>query len=132
MVPAKSFKSLLITGVVMSLALLVLSGCNKGGNASGAGSPSSGSSSGGGTQVAGGEGLFKSNGCGKCHGLNGGGGKAPDLSHAGAEAAHDADWIRVHIKNPKTHNPGSGMPAYEGKMADTDIKTLASYLASLK
>ena len=66
MVPAKSFKSLLITGVVMSLALLVLSGCNKGGNASGAGSPSSGSSSGGGTQVAGGEGLFKSNGCGKC------------------------------------------------------------------
>ncbi|MEP6755551.1 MAG: cytochrome c [Chthonomonadales bacterium] len=127
MSPEKRVNGFVVCGVVMAGALMALTGCNKGGDAASSGStPSSG------TPVASGDALFKNNGCGKCHGLNGGGGKAPDLSHAGAEAAHDADWIGAHIKDPKTHNPQSRMPAFGGKMSDGDIKTLATYLASLK
>ena len=113
-------------------AVLLVAGCNKGASDGSGGSSSE--SSAGTTKVAAGigESLFKTSGCSNCHALNGGGGKAPDLSHAGAEAGHDADWISAHIKNPKSHNPTSRMPAGEGKIKDEDIKTLGTYLASLK
>jgi mono/diheme cytochrome c family protein len=80
-----------------------------------------------------GKGLFDQH-CAKCHGSGGGAGarkgKAPDLSHAGTE--HAADWIAEHIRNPKAHEPGSKMPAFEGKLQQTEIKTLADYLAAQK
>jgi mono/diheme cytochrome c family protein len=75
-----------------------------------------------------GEALLASNGCNRCHG----GGRAPDLAHAGADPAHTAEWIAAHIKDPKTHNPGSRMPGYAGRMSDPDIQTLAAYLAGRK
>jgi mono/diheme cytochrome c family protein len=69
--------------------------------------------------------------CAKCHGTPGqpGGGSAPDLSREGA--AHDATWITAHIKDPKTHNPGSSMPAF-ASLPESDIKAIADYLAGLK
>jgi outer membrane lipoprotein-sorting protein len=72
--------------------------------------------------------LFKSSGCARCH--NGGGG--PDLSHEGSDATRTVQWIADHIRNPKTHTPGSSMPAYGSRMSAANIQTLATYLASLK
>ena len=73
--------------------------------------------------------VFESNGCAGCHS---GGGQAPDLSHVGAEAEHTPEWLVAHIKNPKTHNPSSTMPAFAGKISDSDLLALGAYLASLK
>jgi len=103
-------------------------GCSK--NSATSPSAGMGATSGG---ASSGESLFAANGCGRCHALNGNpGGRAPDLSHTGAEPTHTAQWIAEQIKDPKSHNPGSRMPAYQGKMSDQDIQTLSQYLASLK
>ena len=84
-------------------------------------------------QAANASALMQTNGCGRCHG--GGGGRrsnGPDLSHEGANPQHTEQWIADHIKNPQSHTPGSRMPSFAGKMADSDIQTVAAYLASLK
>jgi cbb3-type cytochrome oxidase cytochrome c subunit len=80
------------------------------------------------TPVAAGNGkaVYDSNGCASCHG----GGRAPNLSKVGA--TRDAAWLVAHVKNPKTHNPGSSMPSYEGKINDADLKALGEHLASQK
>ena len=79
-------------------------------------------------QIAAGKAVFGSQDCTRCLG----GGRAPDLTHAGAAPAHTAAWLSAHVKNPKTHNQGSNMPAYEGKIPEKDLVTLGIYLASLK
>lgn len=56
----------------------------------------------------------------------------PDLSRVGAEPGRTAEWIIEHIKHPQSHNPGSRMPAFAGKINDSDLKALGDYLASLK
>lgn len=95
---------------------LVLVGCSKtkdGGTAS--------------PQALPGKAIFLASDCGNCHGT---GKRAPDLTKLGA--TREAAWITAHVKNPKTHNPGSRMPAYEGKISESDLQALGSYLASLK
>ncbi len=77
--------------------------------------------------VGNGKAVFEASNCGNCHGP---GKNAPDLSKIGGE--HDAIWIVAHVKNPKVHNPGSRMPGYEGKISETDLQAMGSYLASLK
>lgn len=59
-------------------------------------------------------------------------GKGPDLSHVGADAAHTAEWLSEHIRNPKAHQPQSRMPGFEGRISEEDLKTLSEYLAGLK
>lgn len=77
--------------------------------------------------------VFDANGCARCHSIGGGGrGRAPELTHVGADPTHTAQWIADHVKNPKTHNPNSRMPAYEGKISDADLQALSTYLAGLK
>lgn len=107
--------------------LLIMAGCSKNNSTtSTASSSSSGSASSG-------EALFNTNNCGRCHALNGnGGGRGPDLTHVGSDPTHTAAWIADQIKDPKSHNPSSRMPAYQGRMTDQDIQTLSSYLAGLK
>src|SRR5437764_14915900 len=84
-------------------------------------------------QLANAPALMQTNGCGRCHGGGGGRrGNGPDLSHEGADPQHTAQWIADHIKNPQSHTPGSRMPAFAGKMSDSDIQAVAAYLASLK
>jgi mono/diheme cytochrome c family protein len=110
--------------------LLVLSGCaNKQDVATApSGAPAM---AGGGTD---GKALFQRNGCARCHALSAGEGSrsGPDLTHVGADPSHTADWIAAHIKNPKSHNPNSRMPAFEGRISDADLKTLSEYLAAQK
>jgi mono/diheme cytochrome c family protein len=70
--------------------------------------------------------------CQKCHALNGVGGKGknPDLGKVGAN--HTADWIVEHTKNPKTHKPQSGMPAFEKTLTAEQLKAVGDYLAAKK
>ncbi|HEX8238083.1 MAG TPA: cytochrome c [Abditibacteriaceae bacterium] len=124
---------------LLSAALLLpLTGCSNSGS-SDSGSSSSNTSStavntaGDATLIAAGQSVFTSNGCGNCHAVSGqGGGRAPDLTRVGAEAEHTSEWIVAHVKNPKTHNPGSRMPSFEGKINDKDLLALGAYLSSLK
>lgn len=75
--------------------------------------------------------VFAQN-CAKCHPLNGVGGKGknPDLGKVGV--SHDAAWIVEHTKNPKTHKPQSGMPAFEAKLTAEQLKAVGDYLAAMK
>lgn len=117
-------------------------GCTKNrGGEDAASSPSAGanavpaaSGNGGNTTLAAaGKIVYASNGCARCHALAGQGGRSgPDLSHVGAESSHTSDWLVAYIKDPKTHNPGSRMLAFAGKITDKDLLALGAYLASLK
>ena len=101
-------------------ALFALTGCPK--------PADTGGSSGDAAQVAAGKAAFEAADCKRCHG----GGGGPDLTHAGGSPEHTAAWITAHIKNPKTHNQGSRMPAYDGKIAADKLAAMGIYLASLK
>jgi mono/diheme cytochrome c family protein len=81
-----------------------------------------------------GKGVFEHS-CAKCHSVTGGSGgrmKGPDLSHVGGQADHDAAWIAEHVRNPKSHKPGSRMPAFEGKLTPEQIKNVSEFLAAKK
>ena len=114
--------------------LLVLTGCNKSETTAGAPAAGSGTADGGVTASAdAGKGIFDKQGCGRCHALGAGGSRnGPDLTHTGADPSHTAQWIADQIKNPKSHNPSSRMPGYEGRISDADLKTLSEYLAAQK
>lgn len=71
--------------------------------------------------------------CAGCHAVAGvGGNKGPDLTHAGAKPEHTAEGLAEFIKNPKSKDPGSRMPAFGGRMSDADIQAVSAYLVSLK
>jgi mono/diheme cytochrome c family protein len=97
------------------------------------GGPSGGMQSapgGAGGKMAGGGGSGKdlfASGC-RCHN----GGKAPDLSHVGADPKHNAGWIAEYASNPKSKDPNSKMPPMEGKVPSDDLKAISEYLAAQK
>ena len=110
------------------LTLMVMGGCAKsGGSGSSAGAQSDPA------LVAAGKAVFDSNGCVRCHVVGGHGGRmGPDLTRVGADPTHTPEWLAQHVKNPKSQNPGSRMPAFEGRISDKDLLALGAYLAGLK
>ena len=59
--------------------------------------------------------------------------RAPDLGQVAKDPEHTADWIIRFVRNPQAVKPDSkGMPRYEGKIQDDDLRALADYLVSLK
>jgi len=75
--------------------------------------------------------LFHNGKCIECHTINGNGGSSgPNLSNVGTKRSRD--YIVQQIKNPKSHNPSSDMPAFEGRLTEKDIQALADYLSDLK
>ncbi len=96
--------------------------------------PTGGASAGAsGDLIASGKAVFDRNGCAQCHAIGGMGGRsAPDLSKVGAATGRTAEWLVAHVRNPKSHNPMSRMPSFEGKINDKDLLALGAYLASLK
>jgi len=79
-----------------------------------------------------GEALFSAR-CAGCHTINGAGGqRGPDLSHAGSDPKHTPEWLAAFIKDPSSQKPGSRMPAFGGKIPDSDIQAISNYLSSLK
>jgi cbb3-type cytochrome oxidase cytochrome c subunit len=61
-----------------------------------------------------------------------GGRRAPDLGKVGRDPAHTAEWLAAYVRDPKSQKPDSGMPPYDGKINDSDLRALAQYLANLK
>ncbi|MGA7827018.1 MAG: cytochrome b N-terminal domain-containing protein [Geobacteraceae bacterium] len=77
-----------------------------------------------------GKALFQSQGCTACHMVSGSGGNVgPDLSGEG-EKGRSREWIRAQIRNSKTHDPQSLMPAYMS-LTDKQVDQLVEYLLSL-
>jgi cytochrome c551 len=132
--------ALATTNLLLLASLLALAGCSKNESAANQAPvtpegqltvPNATAGAGGGT-ASGGEAVFAAN-CSKCHTINGTGGRmGPELSHVGADATHTSDWIIAYVKNPKAVKADSRMPAFEGKINDSDLKALGDYLAGLK
>jgi ubiquinol-cytochrome c reductase cytochrome b subunit len=78
-----------------------------------------------------GEKLIKTLGCLGCHMIEGEGGKVgPDLSMEGLRG-RTQEWLAEQIRNPKSHNPASVMPAFSA-LEDGQVDTLVRYLQGLK
>lgn len=82
-----------------------------------------------------GKALFTSNKCNTCHSVDGAGiaksnanSKAPDLSAVGA--GHNADWFGKYLNKTESLNGKQHMVKFKG--SDTDLKTLAGWLAQQK
>jgi ubiquinol-cytochrome c reductase cytochrome b subunit len=74
--------------------------------------------------------LYSSLGCSGCHSINGVGGKmGPDLAMVSARN-RSREWITEQIRNPGSHNPKTGMPAF-GDLSPAQALGLADYLLSL-
>ncbi len=59
--------------------------------------------------------------------------RGPDLAKVGADPEHTVDWLTKFIKDPNSVKERSrGMPKFDGKLNDDDIKMVAEYLATLK
>src|SRR5262245_59688280 len=78
--------------------------------------------------------------CARCHAQAGvpggpklGSSTGPDLSHVGSKRGRTADWLADYIRDPKSKDPGvKGMPGFEGKLTDDEIRSLAEWLAAKK
>jgi mono/diheme cytochrome c family protein len=117
------------TSLLLAIPLAAMTGCSKGGGSSTgtAAAPNNAA------MMAAGQRVFEANGCMRCHTVGGqGGGKGPDLTHVGADPQHTPQWLEEHVKNPRSQNPSSRMPAFEGRISENDLQALGAYLASLK
>jgi cbb3-type cytochrome c oxidase subunit III len=75
--------------------------------------------------------LFKQK-CAMCHGADGKGYpalKTPDFTDPKVQASLKDEEITTIIKNGK---PGTAMPAFKDSLSDDQIKSLVTYLRSLK
>jgi cbb3-type cytochrome oxidase cytochrome c subunit len=128
MVWTSNTKTLLaVAGLTLSASLLGMAGCAKGDG----GSPSAPNAPNNAALIAAGKNVVAANGCVRCHSIGGQGGRmGPDLSQEGARG-RTPQWIADHVKNPRTHNPRSRMPAFQNLSAN-DLNALGTYLASLK
>ncbi len=77
-----------------------------------------------------GKNLYNQNRCDLCHQIGGRGGIiGPDLSKVGNK--YDPQWLAKQIKDPKSHNPITQMPAFP-QLTDDEIQALVSFLGGLK
>ena len=74
--------------------------------------------------------LFDTIGCMGCHIVNGKGGVVgPDLSDE-ADKGRSRQWLTTQIRDPKSNDPASIMPAYNN-LSEEKIKDLVDYLMTL-
>lgn len=77
-----------------------------------------------------GKNLYNQSRCDLCHQIGGHGGIiGPDLSKVGSK--YDLQWLAKKIKDPKSVNPTTQMPAYP-QLSDNEIEALVSFLTGLK
>jgi mono/diheme cytochrome c family protein len=85
------------------------------------------------------EALYQEN-CARCHARAGepggpslGGSKGPDISHVGSGKGMTVEWLASYIRDPKSVRPDARMmPAFEDKLTEEQIHSLAEYLAKKK
>jgi nitric oxide reductase subunit C len=74
--------------------------------------------------------VFQTKGCMNCHALNGTGGTfGPALDTVGQDLT--AEEIRAYVRNPKSVDPSSKMPAQTG-LSDRELEEVAKFLSTLK
>ncbi len=77
-----------------------------------------------------GKNLYNQNRCDLCHRIGGQGGViGPDLSKVGSK--YDPQWLAKKIKDPKSLNPTTQMPAYP-QLSEDEIQALTAFLGGLK
>jgi nitric oxide reductase subunit C len=77
-----------------------------------------------------GKNLYNQSRCDLCHQIGGHGGIiGPDLSKVGSK--YDPQLLAKKIKDPKSVNPTTQMPAYP-QLSDNEIEALVSFLTGLK
>ncbi len=77
-----------------------------------------------------GKNLYNQNRCDLCHRIGGQGGViGPDLSKVGNK--YDTQWLVKQVKDPKSHNPTTQMPAYP-QLSDNEVEALVGFLTGLK
>jgi cytochrome c oxidase subunit 2 len=77
--------------------------------------------------------VYAAHHCDMCHKIAGkGGATGTDLTKEGANAKRTAAWLTAEIQDPKSHKPGSSMPAYKDDIKGADLTNLVAYLRSLK
>jgi mono/diheme cytochrome c family protein len=76
-----------------------------------------------------GKAVYDETGCATCHAIGGIGGTiGPSLDKIGSK--YDAEKLKGILLNPKTLNPNTVMPPFEG--SEEDLEALVAYLLSLK
>lgn len=81
-------------------------------------------------QILRGKNVYNQNRCDLCHRIGGQGGViGPDLSRVGTK--RDTQWLSKLIKNPKSINPTTQMPAYP-QLSEDEVQALVSFLTGLK
>jgi len=77
-----------------------------------------------------GKNLYNQNRCDLCHQIGGQGGViGPDLTKVGSQ--RDRLWLAKQIKDPKSNNPITQMPAYT-QLSDDEIQALIAFLMRFK
>lgn len=75
--------------------------------------------------------VFDAN-CLNCHATQPGGkfGMGPNLSKVGGNRT--AEWLAEHVKDPKSHSPGSKMPEFGSKLKPEELKSVTDFMTGLK
>lgn len=75
--------------------------------------------------------VFQTKGCMNCHSLNGTGGTfGPALDKIGAGMS--AQEIETYVRNPKSVDPKSKMPAQKDNLTERELEEVSRFLATLK
>lgn len=71
--------------------------------------------------------------CVSCHKIDGdGGSEGPDLTHAAKKAGRTEAWFKAWVADPSALDATADMPAFGGKLSDSELDAIAAWLAAKK
>jgi mono/diheme cytochrome c family protein len=122
-------KVLKITALAALIALLIACGKQQNSQTSANGNQQRVSQQTADPKIERGKAVYDETGCATCHAIGGIGSTiGPSLDKIGSK--YDAEKLKGILLNPKTLNPNTVMPPFEG--SEEDLDALVAYLLSLK